>query len=198
MRPKESSAYALTLTIMFAAGMILMAAVNGESWFASMGRDVRDALHESTGYNPGKVFRRVSLASETRVQAEALLSNRQLQVYFLLAIATAGLAYIFVKREMPAPTRRQHAMLVSVLIAMLLPVSLATVTYGEVFAALVTKTICIVILILLGCFAVYELLRAKPPSLAGKAFQALVLVLVLLEGVVLPGLYGWYFFWRNA
>src|SRR6185436_17331592 len=105
------------------------------------------------------LFSRVSLAAEARVQAQTLSSNRYLQVYFLLAIATAGLAIIFVKRESPIALRKKQATLVALLIILLLPMALATVTYGEIFAAVVTKTFCVVILITLGVFASSEVLR---------------------------------------
>lgn len=196
MKSKGSGAFALTLILMLVAGIAFMLMVGGENWVASLGREVRDAMYESTGYNPARIFHRVSLAAEARVQAETLGSNRYLQGYFLLALTTAGLSIIFVKRQSPVAIRKQQALLVALLIILLLPMALATVTYGEIFAALVTKTICIAILIILGIFAISELLRVKPHSWPGRAFQGLVLLLVMIEGVVLPGLYGWFFFWR--
>lgn len=186
------------LVLMLAAGIAFMMMVGGENWVASLGREVRDAMYESTGYNPAKVFRRVSLAAEARTQAETLSSNRYLQLYFLLALGTAGLSIIFVKRESPIAIRQQQATLVALLIILLLPMALATVTYGEIFAALITKTFCVAILITLGVFAIYELLRVKPRSWPGRALQGLVLLLVTVEGVVLPGLYGWFFFWSKT
>jgi len=195
MKSRGSGAYALTLFLMLGAGIAFMLLVGGENWVASLGREVRDAMYESTGYNPGKIFRRVSLAGEARVQAQTLASNRYLQGYFLLAMTTAGLAIIFIKRESSIAIRRQQTTLVALLIILLLPMALATVTYGEIFAADITKTMCITILITLGVFATYELLCIKPRSWLGRGFQALVLLLVMTEGVILPGLYGWLFFW---
>jgi hypothetical protein len=198
MKSKSSGAYALTLFLMLAASIAFMVMVGGENWVASLGREVRDAMYESTGYNPGKIFRRVSLAGEARVQAQMLASNRYLQAYFLLAMTTAGLAVIFIKRESSFAVRRQQTTLVALLIILLLPMALATVTYGEIFAATVTKTMCISILITLGIFATYELLCIKPHSWLGRGLQALVLLLVMTEGVILPGLYGWIFFWGGS
>ena len=101
MKSGESGAFALTLVLLLIAGIAFMMLVGGENWVVSLGREVRDAMYESTGYNPARIFNRVSLAAEARVQAQTLGSNRYLQGYFLLAIATAGLAIIFVKRESP-------------------------------------------------------------------------------------------------
>jgi hypothetical protein len=198
MKTKGSGAFALTLFLILAAGILFMMIVGGENWVASLGREVRDALYESTGYNPARVFRHVSLTAEARVQAQTLASNRYLQGYVLLAMTTAGLAVIFIRREGSVAIRRQQTTLVALLIILLLPMALATVTYGEIFAAVASKTLCVVILITLGIFANYELLRIKPRSWAGRAFQALVLLLVMTEGVVIPGLYGWLFFWGGS
>ncbi len=195
MKSRGSGAFALTLVLMLIAGIGFMTMVGGENWVASLGREVRDAFYESTGYNPARIFNRVSLAAEVRVQAQALGSNRYLQIYSLLAVATAGLAIIFVKRESPVAISKKQATLVALLIILLLPMALTTVTYGEIFAAVVTKTVCVAILITLGVFACYELLRVKPRSWMGRIFQAAVFMLVMAEGVVLPGLYGWLFFW---
>src|SRR5262245_9509409 len=191
MKSRGSGAFALMLVLMLIAGVAFMMVVGGENWVVSLGREVRDAFYESTGYNPARIFNRVSLAAEARVQAQTLGSNRYLQGYFLLAVATAGLAIIFVKRESPVAVRKKQATLVALLIIMLLPMALATVTYGEIFAALVTKTFCVIILIILGVFASSEVLRVKPHSWMGRIFQAVVLLLVMTEGIILPGLYGW-------
>jgi hypothetical protein len=198
MKTRGSGAFALTLGLILIASIAFMMMVGGEKWVTSLGREVRDAMYESTGYNPARIFNRVSLAAEARVQAQTLATNRYLQGYFLLALATAGLSIIFVKRESPTAIRKQQATLVALLIILLLPIALATVTYGEIFAALITKTFCVVILITLGVFACSELLRVKPHSWLGRGFQGVVLLLVMTEGIILPGLYGWLFFWSTA
>ena len=198
MKSRGSGAFVLTMVLMLIAGVAFMTLVGGENWVASLGREVRDAFYESTGYNPARIFNRVSLAAEARVQAQALASNRYLQAYSLLAVATAGLAIIFVKREAAVAISKKQATLVALLIILLLPMALTTVTYGEIFAALITKTFCVAILITLGVFACYELLRVKPHSWMGRIFQALVVLLVMAEGIILPGVYGWLFFWGGT
>ena len=198
MKSRGSGAFALTLFLMVAGVIAVVVLAGGESWVASLGREIRDAMYESTGYNPGKIFRRVSLAGEARVQAQALASNRYLQGYCLLAMTTAGLAIIFIRREASIAIRRQQTTLVALLIILLLPMALATVTYGEIFAAVITKTFCVVILIILGIFACSEVLRVKPHSWTGRIFQGVVLLLVMTEGIILPGLYGWLFFWGGS
>ncbi len=198
MKSKGSGAFAVTMLLMAAGGFLLVSAIGADSWVASMVRDFIAALKESTGYNPEKYFRRVSLYGEMRSQLEVLAVNRYLQLYFLFALATAGLSYIFVKKEMPIYNRRNRAMLVALLLLMMLPMALATVTYGEVFAALATKAVCVAILVLMGLFVTTEMMRVRPQGILSRLFHLLVLALVFTQGVVVPGLYGWYFLLRNG
>lgn len=193
MKSKGTGAFFATIVLIVTGSYLLMSAAGAENWFVSNVRDFFAALKESTGYNPERYFRRVSLYGEARAQAEVLVANSYLQIYFLVAMATSGLSYIFVKKEMPVYNRRNRAMLVAVLFLMLMPMALATVTYGQVLAAMVTKVVCVGILILIGVFLTTELLRVKPKSFFSRTFHIVVLSLVLVEGVVLPSLYGWYF-----
>jgi hypothetical protein len=193
MKTRGSGAFFTTIALGFAGSYLLMSATGADAWFMAAVRDFVSALQESTGANPQRYFRRVSMYGEARTQAEVLLTNRYLQIYFLTAIATAGLCYIFVKKEMPVYNRRNRALLVAILLLMMLPMTLATVTYGQVMAALATKVMCISILITIGIFLLTELLRVKPTSWASRSFHLLVLLLVTTEAIVAPSLYGWFF-----
>ncbi len=198
MKSKGSGAFVTTMALMAAGGFLLVKVIGLDGWIASMIREFFAALKESTGYNPERYFRRVSLYGEMRAQLEVLGTNRYLQLYFLLALATAGISYIFVKKEMPVYNRRNRATLVALLLLMMLPMAMAAVTYGEVFAALATKAVCVAILVLMGLFVTTELLRVRPQGILSRLFHLLVLALVFTQGVLLPGLYGWYFLLRNA
>ncbi|MBI1765131.1 MAG: hypothetical protein HYR56_27275 [Acidobacteria bacterium] len=198
MRSKGSSAFAATMALMVAGGFLVLSAIGADTWVAAVIKEFIAALKESSGYNPEKYFRRVSLYGETRAQLEVLATNRYLQIYFLFAIATAGLSYIFVKKEMPIYNRRNRATLVALLLLMMLPMALATVTYGEIFAALATKVVSIAILILMGIFVTTEMMRVRPQGVLSRLFHLLVIALVFAQGVLLPGLYGWYVLLRNG
>lgn len=193
MRPKSPSAYFATFAIFIASMYLIMSAAGADNWFVTLVRDFIAALKESTGANPAKYFRRVSLYGEARAQSEVLLANHYLQIYFLAAMATSGFAYIFVKKEMPVYNRRNRATLVAVLFLMLMPLALAMVTYGEVLAAMMTKVMCVGLLLLIGGFLFTELLRVRPKSIYSRIFHVVVLVLVMTEAVIFPALYGWYF-----
>jgi hypothetical protein len=193
MKAKGSGTFFATFMLGIAAIYLIMSAIGADNWFMSYIREFVAALKESTGANPERYFRRVSMYGEARAQAEVLLANHYLQMYFLTAIATAGVSYIFVKKEMPVYNRRNRAMLVALLLLMLLPMTLATVTYGQVMAALATKIMCIAILVTIGVFLMTELLRVKPKSLPSRLFHLVVLLLVAVEAIIAPWLYGWYF-----
>lgn len=193
MKPNSPSAFFATIAIVIAGSYLLMSAAGADNWFVTSVREFLDALKESTGANPAKYFRRVSLYGEARAQSEVLLANRYLQIYFLAAMATSGFAYIFVKKEMPVYNRRNRATLVAVLFLMLMPLALATVTYGQVLAAMTTKVICVTLLLAIGAFLFTELLRVRPKTVFSRVFHVLVLVLVMSEAVIFPALYGWYF-----
>lgn len=198
MKSKGSGAFAVTMALMLAGGFLLVTAIGADNWVASVIKDFIAALKESSGYNPEKYFRRVSLYGEMRTQLEVLATNRYLQIYVLFALVTAGLSYIFVKKEMPIYNRRNRATLVALLLLMMLPMAMATVTYGEVFAALATKAVCVAILVLMGLFVTTEMLRVRPQGIMSRLFHLLVLTLVFTQGVLVPGLYGWYFLLRNG
>lgn len=193
MKAKGPGTFLATILLVVTGSYLVMSALGAENAFVIYIREFLAALKESTGANPERYFRRVSMYGEARAQAEVLLANRYLQMYFLTAIATSGVCFIFVKKEMPVYNRRNRAMLVAILLLMLLPMTLATVTYGQVMAALATKVMCIGILVTIGVFLMTELLRVKPKSLASRLFHLTVLSLVALEAIVAPWLYGWYF-----
>lgn len=193
MKAKGPGTFVATILLVVTGSYLVMSALGVDNWFVSYIREFVAALKESTGANPERYFRRVSMYGEARAQAEVLVANLYLQIYFLTAIATAGVCYIFVKKEMPVYNRRNRAMLVALLLLMLLPMTLATVTYGQVMAALATKVMCIGILVTIGIFLLTELMRVKPKSLGSRIFHVIVLLLVALEAVVAPGLYGWHF-----
>src|SRR5690242_18127565 len=121
MKSKGSGAFAVTMALMLAGGFLLITAIGADNWVTSVIKDFISALKESSGYNPEKYFRRVSLYGEMRTQLEVLASNRYLQIYVLFALVTAGLSYIFVKKEMPIYNRRNRATLVALLLLMMLP-----------------------------------------------------------------------------
>jgi hypothetical protein len=197
MKAKGPGTFFATIMLVITGSYLLMSAAGADNWFMASVREFVDALKESTGANPARYFRRVSMYGEVRTQAEVLMTNHYLQVYFLTAVATSGLCYIFVKKEMPVYNRRNRAMLVAILLLMMLPMTLATVTYGQVMAALATKIMCISILITIGVFLITELLRVKPKTLFARGFHLAVVLLVVTEAIVAPGLYGWFFLFNS-
>lgn len=198
MKAKGPGTFVATILLVVTGSYLVMSALGVDNWFVSYIREFVAALKESTGANPERYFRRVSMYGEARAQAEVLVANLYLQIYFLTAIATAGVCYIFVKKEMPVYNRRNRAMLVALLLLMMLPMSVATVTYGKVFAALATKVISVTILVLMGLFVTTEMLRVKPQGIMSRLFHLLVLLLVFAQGVAVPGLYGWLVIFRNS
>mgnify|MGYP007070990400 CR=1 FL=1 len=198
MQTKGPGAFVTTVIVVAIVFLLLAVGVGADTWIGLLFREFISALKESTDFRPEKYFRRVSLYGEVRAQLEVLGSNRYLQLYFLCSLLTAGVSYIFVKKEMPVYNRRNRAMLVALLLLMMLPMSVATVTYGKVFAALATKVISVTILVLMGLFVTTEMLRVKPQGIMSRLFHLLVLLLVFAQGVAVPGLYGWLVIFRNS
>jgi hypothetical protein len=197
MKTRGAGAFSVTMLLTAAAGVLVVAALDVDSSLVNIFNGVAQSFRESTGLNPGRVFRRVSLLGEARTQAEMLVANYYLQLYFTGAALTAILSVVFIMGEKVLPTSRHQALFVSFLITLLAPLALATVTYTAVFVYPWSQTVCILILVSLGIFATFELLRVKPKTIYGKLLHPIVLLLIMIEGIILPAFYGWHVFWQG-
>ena len=195
MKTRGAAAFSITLIIITIVGVLLAKAIDVDDWILGVLNGAAQSLYVATGYRPLDIFRNVSLASEARTYGEVLASNYYLQIYFVGGGVCAVLSAVFILRANAEPLWRFHAAFVAFLILLLLPVALTTVTYGEIFAARSISYICLTVLILLGLFSCFELMRVKTKGFTGKLAQALVALLVLAQGVILPALYGVKFMW---
>lgn len=181
---------AVTVIIFMTAGALMAKALGMDKWILSTAQGVVRAFRVSTGVNPADLFSHISLAAESRTYAEVLASNWYLQMYFIGGGLCALLAGVFVLRASSTQLWQHHAMFVAFMILLLLPIALTTVTYSEIFAARSISYICLTALILLGTFSCYELMRVRTRGFASKTAQAFILLLVLMEGVIIPLFYG--------
>ena len=195
MKTRGAGAFSITLMIMSIAGVLLVKAVGVDGWILDVLNGAAQSLYIATGWRPLDLFRNVSLASEARTYGEVLASNNYLQMYFVGGGVCAVLSAVFILRANAEPLWRFHAAFVAFLIMLLLPVALTTVTYSEIFAARSISYICLTVLILLGLFSCFELMRVKTKGFTGKLAQAFVSLLVLAQGVILPALYGAKYMW---
>jgi hypothetical protein len=190
MKTRGPGAFAITLLI-FGIAFTLMAKASGmDGWIFSTLREIAATFRIATGVNPGDLFSNVSLTAEFRTYAEVLASNWHLQMYFIGGGICALLSGVFILRASVTQLWGHHAFFVAFMILLLLPVALTTVTYSEILISRSIAYVCLAVLLLLGGFSCYELMRVRTKGFFSKTAQAIVLLLVLMQGVILPLLYG--------
>jgi hypothetical protein len=190
MKTRGAGSFAITALIFVIAFTLMARATGMDSWIFSTLLDIASAFRVATGYNLGDFFSNVSLAAEFRTYGEVLATNWNLQMYFIGGGICALLSSIFILRGSVRQLWSHHAVFVAFMILLLLPVALTMVTYSEIFASRSVSYFCLAILLLLGSFSCYELMRVPTRGFLSKAAQALVLLLVLFQGVIIPVMYG--------
>jgi hypothetical protein len=196
MKTRGAGAIFMTLVVAVIAFALFSKLIGFDSFLIWAFNDFVNAFRVATGWNPGDIFRHVSLAGEARTYGEVLATNYYLQMYFLAGGACALLSAVFVARADAEPLWRYHGPFVAFLLILLLPVALTTVTYGEIFAARSISYICLAVLIVLGLGACYELLRVRTKGAVSKMAQVFVLLLVSAYGVFGPAYYGVKYMWN--